>query len=66
MQNIMVVDGEMDVEGEMENEGARQKISYVDLDTVGSALIWVRGSRSRGIKLRENQSLTNRFLEFLS
>ena len=50
MQNIMVVDGEMDVEGEIGNEGGRQKISDVDPDTVGSAFIWVRGSRSRGIK----------------
>ena len=39
----------------------------VDPDPVGSAFIRVRGSRSesRGIKLREKQSLTKRNLIFL-
>ena len=64
MQNIMVVDGEMDVEGEIGNEGGRQKISDVDPDTVGSAFIWVRGSRSRGIKLTKKQSLTKKKLRY--
>ena len=37
--------------------------SDVDPDPVGSAFIWVRGSGSRGIKLREKQTLTNNFLK---
>ena len=37
--------------------------SDVDPDPVGSAFIWVRGSR--GIKLREKQSLIKKKLFFL-
>ena len=34
--------------------------SDVDLDPIGSAFIWVCGSGSRRIKLREKQSSTNK------
>ena len=36
----------------------------MDPDLVRSTFIWVRGSGSRGIKLSEKQSLTNKFLGF--
>ena len=41
-------------------------VSISDVEPVGSAFIWVRGSGSgsRGIKLREEQSLTNKLLCF--
>ena len=39
--------------------------SDVDPDPVGSAFIWVRGSGSRGIKLRKKQSLTKKMSFFV-
>ena len=39
----------------------KHEILISDLDPVGSAFYWVHGSGSRGIKLREEQSLTNNF-----
>ena len=52
-----------------ENEALKENEvipSYVDLDPVGSAFIWVHGSgfESKGIKLLEKQSLTNKVLGF--
>ena len=37
-----------------------------DVDPVGSVFNWVRGSGSRGIKLREKQSLTTKVLAVLA
>ena len=36
----------------------------VDSDPVGSAFIWVPGSGSKGMKLREKQSLTKKIWGF--
>ena len=44
------------------NKDKSSKNQWCDPDPVGSAFIWIRGSR--GIKLREKKSLTNKFLIF--